>query len=119
MANEQGDGNKYYLTSGSNPNTFSTYSIQETSVQVFKAKFDVEVEFPSANLSGSFTFNINKVGSGPLTNGSQTLPVASGYSTTKFTSYKYFQKSPSYDDPEISLLQDLTVYNANGQYLTT
>ena len=116
---EFSDGNRYYLTSGSNPLTFSTYSIQETSVQVFKAKFDVEVKFPSANLSGSFTFNINKVGSGPLTNGSQTLPVASGYSTTKFTSYKYFQKSPSYDDPYFPLLQDLTVYNANGQYLTT
>jgi hypothetical protein len=113
------DGNRYYKTNNNNINTFSTYSIQETSVQVFKAKFDVEVKFPSANLSGSFTFNINKVGSGPLTNGSQTLPVASGYSTTKFASYRYFQKSPSYDEPYIPLLQDLIVYDVNGQYLTT
>lgn len=82
------EGNAY-LTSA--PNTFTTYSIAESGQQLFAANFSVKVTFGSVDQSGSFTFNINKVGSGPLTNGSKTLAFTSSYqavvepSNTAFT----------------------------------
>jgi hypothetical protein len=83
------EGNAY-LTSAAN--TFTTYSIAESGQQLFTANFDVKVTFGSVDQSGSFTFNINKVGSGPLTNGSKTLAFTSSYQTiveTTNTSYKF------------------------------
>lgn len=82
------EGNEY-LTSAAN--TFTTYSIAESGQQSFAADFSVKVTFGSVDQSGSFTFNINKVGSGPLTNGSKTLAFTSSYqaivepSNTSFT----------------------------------
>jgi hypothetical protein len=70
------EGNAY-LTSAAN--TFTTYSIAESGQQLFTANFSVKVTFGSVDQSGSFTFNINKVGSGPLTNGSKTLAFTSSY----------------------------------------
>jgi hypothetical protein len=70
------EGNAY-LTSATN--TFTTYSIAESGQQLFTANFSVKVTFGSVDQSGSFTFNINKVGSGPLTNGSKTLAFTSSY----------------------------------------
>jgi hypothetical protein len=111
---EFSDGNKYYLTSGSNPLTFSTYSILETSKQRFNAKFDITVEFPSINLSGSFTFNINKVGTPtPLT--SSTKAIVSGFTSRINTVYKYFKKT-NLETPYV-LPQDVEVYDLNGNYL--
>jgi hypothetical protein len=112
---EFSDGNKYYLTGGS-LNTFSTYSIQETSQQQFNAKFAVNVEFPSINLSGSFTFNINKVGT-PTPLATQTLPVVSGFTSRRSTNYKYWKKTGlevSYTPP-----QDVKVYDGAGNYVET
>ncbi len=83
------EGNAY-LTSA--PNTFTTYSIAESGQQLFSANFDVKVTFGSVNQSGSFTFNINKVGSGPLTNGSKTLAFTSSYQAVvelNNTTWKY------------------------------
>jgi hypothetical protein len=112
---EFSDGNKYYLTGGG-PNTFSTYSIKETSQQQFNAKFAVNVEFPSINLSGSFTFNINKVGT-PTPLATQTLPVVSGFTSRRSTNYKYWKKTGlevSYTPP-----QDVKVYDGAGNYVET
>jgi len=113
---EFSDGNKYYLTSGSNPLTFSTYSILETSKQRFNAKFDITVEFPSINLSGSFTFNINKVGTPtPLT--SSTKAIVSGFTSRINTVYKYFKKTDN--DQTYNPPQDIKVYDGNGTYVET
>ena len=112
---EFNDGNKYYSTSGS-LNMFSTYSIQETSQQQFNAKFAVNVEFPSVNLSGSFTFNINKVGT-PTPLATQTLPVVSGFTSRRNTAYRYFKKTDN--DPYYTPPQDIKVYDGNGIYVET
>ena len=107
---EFSDGNTFYKTSGS-LSMFSTYSIQETSKQQFNANFSVNVEFPSINLSGSFTFNINKVGTlTPLA--SQSLFIASGKSTIKYTDYKYFKAdySPSF----LFIDVETKIYNTDG-----
>ena len=112
---EFSDGNALYKTNGSF-NTFSTYSIKETSKQQFKAKFSVNVEFPSINLSGSFVFNINKVGtSTPLAK--QTGSVVSGFTSKINTVYKYFKKTNN--DPYYTPPQDIKVYDGNGTYIET
>jgi hypothetical protein len=83
------EGNAYL---NSTPNTFTTYSIAESGQQLFQANFSVKVTFGSVYQSGSFTFNINKVGSGPLTNGSKTLAFTSSYQATielSNNSFKY------------------------------
>jgi hypothetical protein len=106
------DGNIYYKVDGSNLNTFSTYSIQETSNQRFNAKFDVEVSFPSINLSGSFTFNINKVGGTQNPIATETKFIASGKSTIEYTNYKYFQID--YSPTFLFIDVETKIYNANG-----
>jgi len=114
---EFNDGNKYYLTSGSNPNTFSTYSIQETSKQRFNVKFDVAVEFPSINLSGSFTFNVNKLNPSapPTVLTSSTLPIVSGFTSRMNTTYQYVKKTGMEDS--LILPQDVKVYDLSGNYV--
>ena len=110
---EFSDGNAFYKTSGS-LNMFSTYSIQETSKQQFNANFSVNVEFPSINLSGSFTFNINKVGTlTPLA--SQSLSIVSGFTSRRNTAYRYFKKTDN--DPYYTPPQDIKVYDGNGIYV--
>jgi hypothetical protein len=105
------DGNEFYKTNGSN--TFSTYSIQETSNQRFVANFAIQVEFPSTNLSGSFQFNINKVGGATLA--SQSLPVASGFSTTRITDWSYGKKIGD----SLNLPQAVQVYDTSGELVET
>jgi hypothetical protein len=114
---EFNDGNKYYSTSGSNPNTFSTYSIQETSKQRFNVKFDVAVEFPSINLSGSFTFNVNKLNPSapPTVLTSSTLPIVSGFTSRMNTTYQYVKKTGMEDS--LILPQDVKVYDLSGNYV--
>ena len=112
---EFSDGNAFYKTSGS-LNMFSTYSIKETSKQRFNANFSVNVEFPSINLSGSFTFNINKVGTlTPLA--SQSLSIVSGFTSRINTVYKYFKKTDN--DQTYNPPQDIKVYDGNGTYVET
>jgi hypothetical protein len=105
------DGNEYY--SQPSPNTFSTYSIQETSNQRFVANFAIQVEFPSVNLSGSFQFNIKKVGGATLA--SQSLAVASGFTSTRRTDWEYARKTGNY----YTLPQATKVYNDSGDLVET
>ena len=105
------DGNEFYKTNGSN--TFSTYSIQETSNQRFVANFAIQVEFPSTNLSGSFQFNIKKVGGATLA--SQLLPVASGFSTTRITDWDYGKRIGD----SLNLSQAVQVYDSSGKLVET
>ena len=109
------DGNVYYSQPSSN--TFSTYSIQETGNQRFTANFAVEVTFPTINLSGSFTFNITKVGTPSTLLKSETKAAVSGFSTRRNTSYIFIKKTPS--DAEYILPQDVKVYDGNGALLET
>jgi len=111
------DGNVFYSTNGGNPNTFSTYSIQETGNQRFTANFAVEVTFPTINLSGSFTFNITKVGTPSTLLKSETKAAVSGFSTRRNTSYIFIKKTPS--DAYYTLPQDVKVYDGNGALLET
>ncbi len=105
------DGNAFYSTNG--PNTFSTYSIQEAGNQRFTANFAIKVEFPSVNLSGSFTVNIKRVGGSTL--GTQTLPVASGFISTRITNFQYGRKmNDTYVVP-----QDVKVYDNSGNLIET
>lgn len=105
------DGNIFYENNGAN--TFSTYSIQETGNQKFITKFTTRVEFPNINLSGSFTFNIKKVGGSTLA--TQTLPAVSGYSSTLYTSLNFAKKIGT----TITLPTDLKVYDGGGNYIET
>jgi hypothetical protein len=109
------DGNIYYSQPSSN--TFSTYSIQETGNQRFTANFAVEVTFPTINLSGSFTFNITKVGTPSTLLKSETKAAISGFSTRRNTSYIFIKKTPS--DAYYTLPQDVKVYDGNGALLET
>jgi hypothetical protein len=106
------DGNLYYNT-GSSASSFSTYSIQETGNQQFNASFTVRVDFASTNQSGSFTFNINKVGTGNIS--TQTLPAASGYTSTVYTSLNFAKKIGT----PLTLSSDLKVYDGSGTYIET
>jgi hypothetical protein len=116
---EFSDGNKYYSTNNNNPDTFSTYSIQETSKQRFNAEFNIGVEFPSINLSGSFTFNINKLNPSapPTVLTSSTLPIVSGFTSRINTAYRYFKKTDN--DPYYTPPQAIKVYDGNGTYIET
>jgi hypothetical protein len=105
------DGNEFYKTNGTN--TFSTYSIQEAGSQRFTANFAVRVEFPSVNLSGSFTFNIKKVGGTTLN--SSTLPVASGFISTRKTDWGYGKKL----DEFYTVPQEVKVYDNLGNLVET
>jgi hypothetical protein len=105
------DGNEYY--SQPSANTFSTYSIQETSNQRFVANFAIQVEFPSVNLSGSLQFNIKKVGGATLA--SQSLAVASGFTSTRRTDWEYAKKTGNY----YTLPQATKIYNDSGDLVET
>jgi hypothetical protein len=109
------DGNVFY--SQPSANTFSTYSIQETGNQRFNANFAVEVTFPTINLSGSFTFNIKKIGTPSTLLRSETRAAVSGFSTRRNTSYIFIKKTPS--DAYYTLPQDVKVYDGNGALLET
>lgn len=103
------EGNAY-LTS--TPNTFTTYSISETGKQSFSANFDVKVTFSDINQSGSFTFNINKVGN-PSPIATLTQAFTSSYDARIDTSstYKYVTK----DDGSTFILPNATnIYDNNG-----
>ena len=84
------DGNIYYTNAISQ---FPTYSIQETGEQKFNALFNVVNGFSNVGLSGSYTFNIKKIGAGAspsTTLASQTLAHTSSAVTTLFNSgYTY------------------------------
>jgi hypothetical protein len=117
---EFNDGNAFYKVNSAAPsplNTFSTYSIQETSQQQFNAKFYVKLEFPTINLSGSFIFNIKKVddGSTLATSGEQSF--ASGYTSRRNTSYQYIKKTGL--ESAFTPSQDVKVYDLNGNYVET
>jgi hypothetical protein len=106
------EGNAY-LTSV--PNTFTTYSIEESGQQLFTANFSIKVTFGSVDQSGSFTFNINKVGSGPLTNGSQTLAFTSSNQTTvetTNTSYRFCTKEGPGDGESFTTIYETKVFRA-------
>jgi hypothetical protein len=110
------EGNAY-LTSAAN--TFTTYSIAESGQQLFTANFSVKVTFGSVDQSGSFTFNINKVGSGPLTNGSKTLAFTSSYQTTVETSnntLKYCTKEGSGDGELLVTPYETKVFRASDGF---
>jgi hypothetical protein len=113
------EGNAY-LTSA--PNTFTTYSIAESGQQLFTANFSVKVTFGSVNQSGSFTFNINKVGSGPLTNGSSTIAFTSSYQTvveTSNNSYKFCTKEGPGDGESFTTIYETKVFrDSDGVELT-
>jgi hypothetical protein len=100
-------GNNYFGISG--PNTFPTYSVQEKSNQRFIAKFNLNVKFGSTNHSGSFTFNINKVGSSLLA--SQTQIINSGYNSKRLNNsiypFNYARKS----ETRIVTMGVVSVYN--------
>jgi hypothetical protein len=103
------DGLEYYNSSGTN--TFSTYSIQETSAQSFVAKFDVNVNFTAINQSASFEFKIKQEGVGDLVP-PQKLIAASGYISTLYSinDYPYATDANS----SIILSNDLLILNPDG-----
>jgi hypothetical protein len=105
------DGNAFYQNNGLN--TFSTYSVQETGNQKFVSAFNIKVDFPNIDLSGSFTFNINKVGGTTLA--TQTLSAASGYTSTLYTSLNFAKKIGT----PLTLSSDLKVYDGSGTYIET
>ena len=103
------DGNASYNSSTLPSTYFPTYSITETGKQRFSANFNVNVEFPTINKSGSFTFNINKVGSSTLK--TQTLSATSSAVNTVFTSgYNYAVK----DGAQLTLAYDTIVKDVGG-----
>ena len=102
------EGNAFY--NSPSVNSFSTYSIQETGNQLFSASFDVTVQFPVQNQSGSFIFNINKVGGSTLA--SQSIPFTSAYTSVVYTSFLGNYAVKLGDTITISSL--LTTYDANG-----
>lgn len=108
-------GNNYFSNNGSN--TFPTYSIQEKSNQRFVTKFNLNVKFGSVKQSGSFTFNINKIGSSLLA--SQTQTINSGYNNKKLNnstySFNYVRKLGT----RIVTMGSVAVYNELNEKIDT
>jgi hypothetical protein len=108
---DYGLGNNYFGING--PNTFPTYSIQEKNNQRFIAKFNLNIKFKSTNQSGSFTFNINKIGSSLLA--SQTQIVNSGYNSKKLNNSIYSFNYARKTEDRIVTMGIVNIYNELNQ----
>jgi hypothetical protein len=102
------DGNASY--NAPFPNTFSTYSIQETGNQQFNFNFTIQLQFQTANQQGSFTAAIKKVGGSTLA--SATSSSISGVRSTVTTSPQFAKISA--DIPTYVVPTNTIIYDENG-----
>ena len=115
LDNDYGLGNNYFGING--PNTFPTYSIQEKNNQRFIAKFNLNTRFGSINQSGSFTFNIKKIGSSLLA--SQTQIVNSGYNSRQLNNSIYSFNYARKTEDRIVTMGVVNIYNELNQKINT
>jgi hypothetical protein len=106
-------GNNLFSNNG--VNTFSTYSISENGNQKFNTDFNVNIKFSNISQSGSFIFNINKVGTGIIA--SQTLSATSSYSSNIINSTNLI--ACSIDNNPLTLSQKLNILNEDGSIEST